>query len=119
MKKFLCTFLGLISLVLGIIGMFVPLLPTTPFLLLTASLFAMGSPRLNRWLLAHPFLGNYIRRFRENRAIPLHSKIISLTLMWASMLYCVLFVVPLLWLKLLLLAIAVGITVHILSYKTM
>lgn len=79
--KTVCIILGTVSLALGIIGIFLPLLPTTPFLLLTAALYFRGSPRLYQWLLNHKCLGPYIRNFRENKAIPLRAKIISLLLM--------------------------------------
>ena len=68
--KTVCIILGTVSLALGIIGIFLPLLPTTPFLLLTAALYFRGSPRLYQWLLNHKCLGPYIRSFRENKAIP-------------------------------------------------
>ncbi|MEG1684603.1 MAG: YbaN family protein [Bacteroides sp.] len=109
--------LGTLSLVLGIIGIFVPLLPTTPFLLLTAALYFKGSPRLYNWLLYQKHLGPYIRNYRENKAIPLKVKIVSITLVWLTIGFCVLFVVPLVWVKILLLGVAVGVTWHILSFK--
>lgn len=84
--KTLYIVLGSISLALGILGIFLPLLPTTPFLLLTAALYFKGSPRLYNWLLNHRHFGPYIRNFRENKAIPLRAKIISLVLMWGTML---------------------------------
>lgn len=87
--KTVCIILGTVSLALGIIGIFLPLLPTTPFLLLTAALYFRGSPRLYQWLLNHKCLGPYIRSFRENKAIPLRAKIISLLLMWGTMVYCI------------------------------
>ena len=62
--------LGTLSLALGILGIFLPLLPTTPFLLLTAALYFKSSPRLYNWLLNQKHLGPYIRNFRENNAIP-------------------------------------------------
>ena len=76
-------------LVLGVVGIFVPLLPTTPFLLLAAALWVRSSPRLYEWLLAHRCFGGYIRNFRENRAIPLRAKVVSIALMWGTMLYCI------------------------------
>ncbi|WP_418982872.1 YbaN family protein [Alistipes sp.] len=112
--------LGAVSLGLGVVGIFVPLLPTTPFLLLTAALWMRSSPRLYAWLLAHRRLGPYIRSFRENRAIPLRAKVLTLSVMWASMLWCV--CVPLegvLWAQIALLTVAVGVTVHILSLATL
>ncbi len=119
MKTFLAL-LGALSLVLGLVGIFVPLLPTTPFLLLTAALWVRSSPRLYDWLLAHRRLGPYIRQFREHRAIPLRAKILSLTLLWGTLLYCILAVVDRWWwAQLGLLLLAVGITWHILSFATL
>ena len=127
--KFFLAALGCLSFVLGVVGIFVPLLPTTPFLLLsaalwvrssTAALYFKGSPRLYNWLLNHRHFGPYIRNFRENKAIPLRAKIISLVLMWGTMLYCVF--APLSgwwWAQAALLAVAVGVTWHILSFATL
>ena len=118
--KTLFVVLGALSLLLGLVGIFVPLLPTTPFLLLAAALWVRSSPRLYAWLLAHRRLGPYIRNFRENRAIPLRAKILSVTLLWATLLYCIFFVVEeWWWAQLALLAVAVGVTWHILSFATL
>lgn len=117
--KILLSILGTVSLVLGVIGIFLPLLPTTPFLLLSAALYFRGSPRLYDWLLNHPRLGTYIRNFRENKAIPLRVKIISVSLVWATLLYCTFFIADLFWLKLFFIALAIAITIHILHYKTL
>ncbi|NDV56938.1 YbaN family protein [Bacteroides sp. 519] len=117
--KILYIILGSISLVLGIIGIFVPLLPTTPFLLLTATLYFQGSPQLYNWLLNHKYLGPYIRNFRENKAIPLRAKIVSVSLLWITILYCIFFVVKMFWVQILLFCIATGVTYHILSFKTL
>ena len=110
--KTVCIILGTVSLTLGIIGIFLPLLPTTPFLLLTAALYFRGSPRLYQWLLNHKCLGPYIRSFRENKAIPL-------LLMWGTMVYCIFFLIPLTEIKIVLFLVAVGVTWHILSFKTL
>lgn len=115
----ICIILGTLFLALGIIGIFVPLLPTTPFLLLTAALYFKGSPRLYQWLLSHKYLGPYIKNYRENKAIPLRAKVISLLLMWGTMIYCIFFLIPLLWVKILLFLVATGVSVHILSFKTL
>jgi uncharacterized membrane protein YbaN (DUF454 family) len=117
--KTLCIVIGTISLGLGILGIFLPLLPTTPFLLLTAALYFRGSPRLYQRLLDHRHLGPYIRNYRENKAIPLRAKVISLLLMWGTMLYCIFFLIPLVWVKILMFLIAAGVTYHILSFKTL
>lgn len=117
--KTICIILGSISLALGILGIFLPLLPTTPFLLLTAALYFKGSPRLYQWLLNHKYFGIYIRNFRENKAIPLRAKIVFLLLMWGTMLYCIFFLIPLVWVKVVMFLIAAGVTYHILSFKTL
>ena len=88
-------------------------------LLLTAALYFKGSPRLYNWLLNHRHFGPYISNFRENKAIPLRAKIISLVLMWGTMLYCIFFLIPFLWVKILLGLVAAGVTYHILSFKTL
>lgn len=118
MKTF-CILLGSLSLTLGIIGIFVPLLPTTPFLLLTAALYFKASPRLYNWLISQKHLGPYIRNYRENRAIPLRAKIISMLLMWSTMIYCIFFLIPLVWVKVILFLVAAGVSYHILSFKTL
>lgn len=111
--------LGSLSLALGVVGIFLPLLPTTPFLLLAAALYFRSSPQLYEWLLSHRRLGPYIRNFRENKAIPLRVKIVSVTLVWATLLYCAVCVAESLWLRIFFVLLATGITVHILHYKTL
>ena len=111
--------LGFVSLALGILGIFLPLLPTTPFLLLSAWLFYRSSSKAYAWLLNHKIVGNYIRSFREQKAIPLHAKIISVAMLSATMAYSIIYVASLIWLKILLGAIACGVAIHILSYKTL
>lgn len=74
--------LGLTFVGLGAVGVVVPGLPTTPFLLLAAACFARGSTRLEAWLLRDPLFGPLIKEFRANRAVPLRAKALALTLMW-------------------------------------
>ena len=77
---------GVLALVLGILGLFLPLLPTTPFLLLASWCFARGSDRLHRWLLSHRVFGEYLRNFEAGRGIPLKAKILATTMLWGSLL---------------------------------
>ena len=118
MKKILVV-LGVVSLLLGIIGIVVPLLPTTPFLLLAAACFIRGSDRLHNWLMNHKIFGSYIRNYREHKAIPLKTKVVALALLWATILFSVIFVLETLWLRILLGTIAVAITAHILHFRTL
>lgn len=117
--KFLFAFLGSVSLVLGIMGVFLPVLPTTPFLLLSAALYMRSSQRLYDWLMSHKHLGPYIKNFREHKALPLRVKVVSVTMVWATLLYCAIFVAKEWWMSAIFIAIATGVTVHILSFKTL
>ena len=111
--------LGSVSLVLGVLGVFLPLLPTTPFLLLAAALYFRSSPALYDWLISHPRLGTYIRNFRENKAIPLRVKVVSVALVWITLLYCAAFLAYNIYMRVFFVLLATGITVHILHYKTL
>ena len=116
--KILLTILGLLSLTLGVIGIFVPLLPTTPFLLLATACFFRSSKSFYYKLINSKHLGQYIRDYRENKRIPLRAKVFSLTLLWASLFYCIFFVADgTLWLQILLAIILIGVTTHIVSFK--
>lgn len=77
---------GVLALVLGILGIFLPLLPTTPFLLLASWCFARGSERLHGWLLSHRVFGEYLRNFEAGRGIPLKAKIVATAMLWLSLL---------------------------------
>lgn len=117
--KILFIILGTLSLALGVVGIFLPLLPTTPLLLLSATLYFHSSERLYTKLLEHPKLGPYIKNFRENKAIPLRVKIISVTMVWVTLLYCAFGVAKAWWASLLFILLALGITIHILHFKTL
>ena len=109
----------MVSLGLGILGIFLPVLPTTPLLLLSAALFLRSNRKLYDWLLNHPRLGRYISNFLEHKSIPLHVKVFSLTTLWATLLYCAVCVAEHWAFRGLFILIAVCVTIHILSYKTM
>lgn len=117
--KYILTALGLVALGLGILGIFLPVLPTTPFLLLAAALFLRSSRSLYDWLLNHPKLGPYISNFMVHKSIPLKIKIISVSMVWITLLNCAVFVAEHWAFRLFFITLAVGITAHILSYKTM
>ncbi len=118
MRKRLFIVLGFIFLGLGILGIFLPLLPTTPFLLLAAWLFAKSSERLYRRLINDKYVGNYIKDFKEYRSIPLKTKIFAISLIWLTMGYSIIFAIKIIWVKIVLLIVAIGVTIHILSFKT-
>lgn len=76
--------LGWLLAAIGVIGVFLPVLPTTPFLIMAVACFARSSPRLEAWLLEHPKFGGPLRDWRERRAIPRKAKIAAVTMMSLS-----------------------------------
>jgi hypothetical protein len=118
-KKKILVLIGMLSLLLGIVGIVIPLLPTTPFLLLSTACFIRSSERLYLWLINHKWFGEYIRNYREHKAIPLSTKIIAISFLWLSMLYSIFFIVDSIYLHLLLAVIAITVSVHILHFKTL
>ncbi|MBL8029169.1 MAG: YbaN family protein [Fibrobacteres bacterium] len=110
--------LGILSLAVGIIGIFVPLLPTTPFLLLSAALFLKSSNRLYLWLTTHRIFGKYISNYLENRSIPLMTKLMALILLWISISFGIIFILSTPHFRVALAIIALAVTVHIVRLKT-
>ncbi|MBU8935018.1 MAG: YbaN family protein [candidate division Zixibacteria bacterium] len=110
---------GFVSVGLGAVGVFVPLLPTTPFLLLAAACFIRGSDSYYQWLINHKWLGAYIRNYREHKAITLQAKTISLASLWLVIGYSATYVASSWWLRGFLGIVAVGVTVHLLHLKTL
>jgi len=116
--KIILTIIGFISVGLGILGIFLPLLPTTPFLLLAAACFSKSSTRFYNWLLSNKLFGKYIKNYREGLGIPLKIKISTISLLWITIIFTVIFAVDILFVKIILIFIAIGVTVHILKIRT-
>ncbi|MDX1298185.1 MAG: YbaN family protein [Pseudomonas sp.] len=110
--------IGWLSVVLGVIGIFLPVLPTTPFLLLAAACFMRSSKRFYLWLVNHRQLGPWIVDYLEGQGIPLKGKVYAISLMWLSIgLSC--YLVPLLWPRVFMLTSAVLVSLYILKQKTL
>ena len=84
-KHSLLIALGIISLLVGVVGIFLPLLPTVPLVLLSAFCFARSSERLHRWLVEHRHFGSIIRNFESGRGVPRRVKLRAITVIWISM----------------------------------
>src|SRR6056297_725152 len=90
--RYILLFSGVLFLFLGIIGVFIPILPTTPFLLLSAACFARSSKKFYHWLLTNKWFGSYIKNYHEGKGITLPVKIIVITLLWITVLISILFI---------------------------
>jgi hypothetical protein len=104
--------------VLGIIGIFIPILPTTPFLLLTAACYARGSKKLYNWLINNRIIGEYIKNYREGKGIPITIKLITIILLWVTIGLSILIFISNYLIQILLLIIAFLVTTHIIMIKT-
>lgn len=111
---------GLLCVGLGAVGVVLPLLPTTPFLLLAAACFARSSPRLDHWLHNNRWFGTHLRRYRDGEGLPLVAKVAVLLLLWASLTVSALLAVPdTLWpIRLALALLGVGVSAFVLRIKT-
>jgi uncharacterized protein len=117
--RWLLIIVGTISVFLGLLGIILPLLPTTPFLLLAAASFARSSDKFYNWLLNNRIFGSYIRNYREGKGIPIKVKITAIIFLWSTILITALIFVPILAVKILLIAIAMGVTIHILKLSSL
>ena len=109
---------GWLSVALGVVGIFLPVLPTTPFLLLAAACFVRSSRRFYDWLVMHPRLGPWFRDYLVGNGVPLKGKVYSLIAMWLSIaLSC--WLVPMPWARAGMLTSATLVTIYILRLKTL
>jgi len=117
-RKYSLITAGILALSAGIIGIFLPILPTTPFLLLAAYCFLKSSESLYRWLIHHRLFGKYIENYIKYRAIPLKSKVVSIVLLWGVILTSI-FVLNDLLTTIILGLVACGVSIHLLLLKTL
>ena len=104
---------GTLCVALGVIGIFLPLMPTTVFLLMGAACYARSSDRFYQRLISNRWLGSYIKNSREGRGMTRRQKATTLAMLWVGILATMIFTVTAWWLHLLLLAIALGVTIHV------
>ncbi|MHC1778544.1 MAG: YbaN family protein [Lentimicrobium sp.] len=110
---------GFIAVILGFTGIFVPLLPTTPFLLLASWCFVRSSERMNQRLMHNRYLGPYISNYKSGHGITRRNKVYSLAFLWITLSISFIFGPPYWWLRLGLIFIGTVVTVHILRFKTL
>ena len=117
--RFFILSVGWLSVALGFIGIFLPLLPTTPFLLLSAACFLRTSPRFYQWLISHPRFGPYVVHYLNGNGIPLRAKIYTLLLMWSTMLFSAFILLDVPIVKITLPTIGLLVSIYILRLPTL
>lgn len=117
LKKQLLIIAGTASLIAGIVGVFIPILPTTPFLLLAAACYIRSSERFYRWLLNNRLVGGYIRDYIHGKGMPIKIKVITLLVLWITIGISS-FLIAYLIVRIILLLVAIGVSIHIILIKT-
>lgn len=117
-KKYLYIIIGSLSLVFGIAGAFIPVLPTTPFLLLASYCYLQSSGRMYSWLINHKIFGAYIYSYLTYKAIPKKTKIGTMIFLWSSLIISMI-MVPSLHIRIFLLVVGLAVTAHLMMLKTL
>ena len=116
--RYLYLISGFLLVVIGVIGIFLPILPTTIFLILASACFVKSSPRANEWLRNHKILGAYIKNYQDKTGLTIKAKVFNIVFLWIMILSSAYFFTEELYIKLLLIGIAIGVTIHLLMVKT-
>jgi len=116
--RFLLIICGSFSVAFAVLGIFLPLLPTTPLLLLAAYCFGRSSDKIHSWLINNKWFGNYIKNYQAGRGIPLHSKITAILSMWLVIIASGIWGTDLLIIRIVLFLAGTGVTIHLLRMPT-
>ena len=116
LKRALYFIAGTLCLILGIIGIILPILPTTPFLLLAVACFLRSSEKFYNLLLNSRILGSYIRNYKEGKGMPRKIKAFTIAMLWITILISF-FLIPIIWVRCILIIIAIAVTIHIILIR--
>jgi uncharacterized membrane protein YbaN (DUF454 family) len=108
---------GTISLAVGIVGIAVPILPTTPFVLIAAACYLRGSKRMYDWMVENRYIGSYLRDYMEGRGISIRAKATSVAVLWALIVLSAIFATSNSAIRIVLLVIAVAVTAHLVTLR--
>jgi uncharacterized membrane protein YbaN (DUF454 family) len=109
---------GSITLALGAIGIVLPVLPTTPFLLISLACYLRSSEKMTHWMLTNKYFGKYIKNYKEGKGIPLKTKIFAILLLWVTIVYSAFFIVPIWIVQIILFVVAAAVTLHLVRLPT-
>lgn len=108
---------GILLVGIGVIGIFLPLLPTTIFLILASICFLKSSPKANEWLRNHKILGGYIDNYQNKTGLTRNAKIVNIITLWTSISLSAFWLTDEFYIRIILLAIAIGVTIHLVMIK--
>ena len=117
-RKAVLIFAGTVCVALCVLGMFLPLMPTTVFLLMAAYCYSRSSERFHNWLLSNRLFGSYIKNYKSGQGISMRQKVSTLAMLWASIGISIWLLGGGFWSTLILAAVAIGVTVHLVMLKT-
>ncbi|BDQ01630.1 MAG: hypothetical protein KatS3mg036_0778 [Ignavibacterium sp.] len=109
---------GFLLVAIGVIGIFLPVLPTTIFLILASACFVKSSPKANEWLRNHKVLGMYVKNYQDKTGLTIKAKIFNIAFLWIMILLSAFYLTDEFYIKVVLLLIAIGVTIHLLMIKT-
>ena len=118
LTRLLWTTAGTLSLAVGVVGIILPVLPTTPFVLIAAACYLRGSKRMYNWLVANKYFGGYLRDYMEGRGVSKRATVVSIAFLWTLILLSVVFATSDLIIRAVLIAVAVAVTIHLLRLRT-
>lgn len=118
-KRMILVMFGTLFLIIGAIGVIIPVLPTTPFLLLAAACYLRGSERLHSWMINNSVFGEFIRNYMERRGIRLRQKIFTIFFLWLMIIFSIFYVIDSFPLRILMFLIAMAVSVHIIMLPTL
>jgi len=114
-KRTLFVLAGTLFLAIGFVGIIIPVLPTTPLLLLAAACYLRGSERLHRWMVENRIFGEFIMNYTEGRGIKPRQKAVTLVFLWMTISLSALYLIENLLVRILLFLIATAVSVHVLA----
>ena len=116
--RYLYLIMGFLLVGIGILGIFLPVLPTTIFLILASACFMKSSPKANEWLKNNRWLGPYLRNYTEKTGLTIKSKLVLISILWISITFSAFILTDIPAIRILLLLIAIGVTIHLVMVKT-
>jgi len=118
-KRIIFVIAGTLFLIIGLIGIIIPVLPTTPFLLLAAACYIRGSKRIHNWMINNSLFGDFVKNYLERKGITIRQKITSLLFLWLTITISIYYLIDSFPIIILLFVIAIAVSVHILRIRTL